>query len=180
MIIDRNLLSTRGVYLTLGHWLLATGDSPRVLNASDSEATPPNFAFNSSEVRVWREGCGSGWRAHCDWALVVLKSSERDRRDRLIGHKTLLYLRHRAAGWLGGVGGSDGDPCTGGPASSGAGHRCHHSNAAILTHKIILFGTIGRNRRNRNCTNLAKPPHKLLSRRLRGPLSPSATHYSLF
>ena len=29
-------------------------------------ATPPNFVFNSSGVRVWREGCRRDWRARCD------------------------------------------------------------------------------------------------------------------
>src|SRR5262245_9701175 len=34
----------------------------------------PILSSTSSEVRGWREGCGTGWRAHCEWAPVVSRA----------------------------------------------------------------------------------------------------------
>jgi hypothetical protein len=45
-----------------------------------------------SEVRGWREGCRRDWRDACRAGCEGEFSRQRDRPDRLSGHKTLLYL----------------------------------------------------------------------------------------
>ena len=60
-------MDENGTLLSQGKPYGALGSCAERLRARDD---PPNFVFNTSGVRVWREGCRTGWRAHCEWIPV--------------------------------------------------------------------------------------------------------------
>ena len=78
------------------------GASPETKRSGVIFAFSARVTDQTSEVRGWREGCRSDWRAHCvvgggAGSGQPAASSERDRRGEVSGHKTLLSSVHRAA-----------------------------------------------------------------------------------